>query len=108
MQKILAASEVSTQEIVLGLKRIATFDVRRLYIKDRESGEMREREPWELDDRTALAIDQLTIERTAMGGKKIKWKGAGKVGAWDLLARYKGMLKEPERPPIVANIQINF
>lgn len=107
MRKIAEKTDVTAAEIVTGLKRIATFDVRRLY-KREEGGTVRMREPWELDDITAAAIDQLVVEELPKGRKKVRFKGAGKIPAWELLARVRGMLKEPDRPPIIASININF
>lgn len=108
MRKALEKSQVSIDEIVCGIKQITKFDVRCLYKRDRETGKWRQREPWELDTATAMAIESLQIEELPAGRRKTKYKSAGKVSAYELLAKYKGMLKEPERPPIVANIQINF
>lgn len=108
MQRIAEKTDVSAAEIITGIKRIATFDVRRLYIRDADTKQWRQREPWEIDDRTAAALDELTVTELPKGRRKIKWKGAGKGKAWEMLAQVKGLLREPERPPIVANIQINF
>lgn len=108
MRKIAEKSDITAAEIVTGLKRIATFDVRRLYKRDRDTGEMRLKDPWELDDVTAAAIDSLEIEELPKGRQKTKYKAASRIGAIEILSYFKGMLKEPERPPIVANIQINL
>jgi hypothetical protein len=108
LAKILARSEVSARDIVERLKAIAEFDVRRLYKLDRASGKWRMREPHELDDVTARAIESIEIVERPNGVRKVKIKPASKVAALEILARHKGMLKEPERPPIIAEININF
>lgn len=112
-------ADVTVGKILAGVAAMAEFDVRKLYgpvcgsdgepVRDPETGQVRMRrlEPWELDDDTARALDGLKI-RDTMFGQSIEYKAGGKLGSHELLMRYKGMLDEPEKPPIVANIQINF
>ena len=97
------------------LKRIALFDIRKLYT---ETGELKPVTEWDSD--TAAAVNAVEVEklfgvndegRKAHIGYTVKVKTSDKIAAIDKLMKYFGMLETPTDPASVTNIenqQVNF
>lgn len=97
------------------LKRIALFDIRKIYT---ETGELKPVTEWDSD--TAAAVNAVEVEklfgmnddgRKAHIGYTVKVKTADKIAAIDKLMKYFGMLDTPTDPASVTNIenqQVNF
>ena len=97
------------------LKRIALFDIRKIYT---ETGELKPVTEWDAD--TAAAVNAVEVEklfgvndegRKAHIGYTVKVKTSDKIAAIDKLMKYFGMLETPTDPASVMNIenqQVNF
>ena len=77
-KKVLDEKETEQKEIVEGYRRIAFFDLRKLYRKD---GSMKD--PHEWDDETARVVS--SVETVSIGGKKSKITHTQKVKICDRL-----------------------
>lgn len=97
------------------LKRIALFDIRKIYT---ETGELKP--VTELDSDTAAAVNAVEVEKLfgvgADGNKghigyTVKVKTSDKIAAIDKLMKYFGMLETPSEDPVsltIQNKQVNF
>lgn len=97
------------------LKRIALFDIRKIYT---ETGELKPVTEWDSD--TAAAVNAVEVEKLfgtndkghkAHIGYTVKVKTADKIAAIDKLMKYFGMLETPTDPASITNIenqQVNF
>lgn len=97
------------------LKRVALFDIRKLYT---ETGELKSVTEWDAD--TAAAVSGVDVEklfgvnadgRKAHIGYTVKVKTSDKLAAIDKLMKYFGMLETPNEDPAtvtIQNQQVNF
>jgi phage terminase small subunit len=90
------------ERLLLEMKRLASFDVRKLYRRD---GTLKE--PHELDDDTAAAVEQIEVSVAGdeeIGVKKIK--AASKIAAMKELGKHFNIYEDHQKATGTINITI--